>query len=243
MLAKSCNAVKVACHCNDPVSYASVIVALADQPVAIVADGKEFLSAAASIQGSQPVKVSIRARATSSAAKALQAKATGDLLIASGDISLAPDNGVPVITATVVCDAHTDQYLNEVVIVGRIGSDSRLAESGKSVKRSVAVNRYLKASDSDEPVEITDWYGVRAFGFTKQKLEAAGKGALVQVTGVFDQLTNAKQEAFCEIKARSIRVHKGRKAGGNDPASGTTAAGYDQESFLGDADDIAANWS
>ena len=234
----------MACHCNDPVSYASVIVALADQPVAIVADGKEFLSAAASIQGSQPVKVSIRARATSSAAKALQAKATGDLLIASGDISLAPDDGVPVITATVVCDAHADQYLNEVVIVGRIGSDSRLAESGKSVKRSVAVNRYLKASDSDEPVEVTDWYGVRAFGFTKQKLEAASKGSLVQVTGVFDQLTNAKQEAFCEIKARSIRVHKGRRTGGGkDPAEGTTAAGYDQESFLGEADDIASNWS
>jgi single-stranded DNA-binding protein len=232
----------VACPRNDSVSYASVIVALDDQPVATVVDGKEFLSARASIQGAQPVQLHVRTRATSAAAKALQAKAVGDRLIVSGDVSLTPEGTSPVITASVVCDAHPDQYLNEVVIVGRIGSESRIAESGKSAKRSIAVNRYIKKSDSDEPVELTDWYGVRAFGFTKQRLEAADKGALVQVAGTFDQLLNAKQEAFCEIKARSIRVHKGRKGGAPNPASGTAAAGYDQQSFMGSEDDIASDW-
>lgn len=241
MLATAGKAGNLACPHNDSVSYASVIVTLDDQPVPMVVDGKEFIGARASIPGAQPVNLSIRTRATSAAAKALQAKDAGTRIIASGDVALNPEGTEPVITAFVICDAHPDQYLNEVVIVGRIGGSSRVAESGKSTKRSIAVNRYSKAADSDEPVEHTDWYGVRAFGFTKDRLEAADKGALVQVAGTFDQLTNAKQQAFCEIKARSLRIHKGRKGGAPNPASGTAAAGYDQESFMG-SDDIPADW-
>lgn len=222
-------------------SYASVIVALADQPVAAIADGKEFITANATILGAQPVNLAIRAYATSSAAKALQGRSSGDLLIASGEVLLNDSGSAPIITAAVLCSAHNDQYLNEVVIVGRIGSESRIAESGKSAKRSVAVNRYFSDPATQERVEVTDWYGVRAFGYTKDKLESLQKGSLVQVAGAFDQLTNAKQEAFCEIKARSIRVHRSRQNA--NPAAGTSAAGYDQESFQGTPDDIATDWT
>jgi single-stranded DNA-binding protein len=136
----------------------------------------------------------------------------------------------------VICDAHSDQYLNEVVVVGRIGGDVRLAESGKSACRSIAVNRYRKDPDSAEPIEETDWYPIRGFGLNKDKLERCSKGALVQVAGVFSQMTSAKDEAYCEIRARSIRVH--RAGSGGNPAAGTTAVGYDQESFMGSTDPV-----
>jgi single-stranded DNA-binding protein len=222
-------------------SCASLIVALADQPTQQPFDGRELICAHAAIQGSQPVNIALQAIPDTAAGKALLTKQQGALLIVSGALSLIDDGNTPLITASVVCDAHPDQYLNEAMIVGRVGGEVRLAESGKSACRSIAVNRYRKSADSGEPIEETDWYPIRGFGLNKDKLERAGKGALLQVSGIFSQMTSAKDEAYCEIRARHIRVHLSSGGGGGNPAAGTTAAGYEQESFMGSADDIGTN--
>jgi len=216
-------------------SYASLIVALQDQPAKQTLDGRELICARAAIQGSQTVDIALQAIPGTASGDALLTKQQGALLIASGAVSLIDDGNTPLITTSVICDAHPDQDLNEVVVVGRIGGDVRLAESGKSACRSIACNRYRKPSDSDEPIEETDWYPIRGFGLNKDKLERASKGALVQIAGVFSQMTSAKDESYCEIRARNIRIH--RAGTGGNPAAGTTAAGYDQESFMG-SDDV-----
>jgi single-stranded DNA-binding protein len=218
-------------------SYASLIVALADQPAKRSLDGRELIHVLASIQGSQPVSVALQATPGTASGDALLAKSAGALLLASGEIALIDDGNQPLITTRVICDAHPDQYLNEVVIVGNIGGSPRMASSGKSTSRSVAVNRYSRAPDSEELVENTDWFRVRGFGFNLDKLERIGKGALVQVTGSFSQMTSSSDDPYCEIRARTIRIHRSKGGGGN-PAAGTTAVGYDQESYMGSADDI-----
>jgi single-stranded DNA-binding protein len=223
-------------------SYASCVLALADAPATSVIDGREYLTANAAIQGAQPVTVLLRAYPGGSAAKALAAKAAGELLLVSGEVQLNADSTHPVLDASVVCNATDSQYLNEVCIVGRVASDYRATESGKSGKRTVAVNRYRKNPETEEPEELTDWFGVRGFGYNRDKLEAIAKGSLVEVTGCFEQLTNAKKEPYCEIKARAIRVHKSR-GGNRNPAAGTSAAGYDQDAFNGSPDDIADDWN
>lgn len=225
-------------------SYASSIITLSDTPAPATADGKDFLQAHATVRGSEPVNILLRAHANSVAAKALAEKAAGDHLVASGELALdQPDGDLPIITAAVLCNAVDDQYLNEVVIVGRIGSDAKEAESGKSTRRSVAVNRYLRNDDptATEPVEITDWFPIRAYGFVKDRLESIDKGALVEVNGCFVQMTSATGSPYCEVKARYLRVHRGSKGAAN-PAAGTSAAGYDHESFQGQPDEMPTNW-
>jgi single-stranded DNA-binding protein len=221
-------------------SYASLIVAMTDQPTQQSFDGKELICAHATVQGSQPIHIAVQAIPGTAPGDALLAKKQDDLLIVSGAVSLIDDGNTPLVTASVICDAHPDQYLNEVVIVGRLSGETRLAGSGKSACRSIAVNRYRKKSDDAEPVEETDWYPIRGFGHNRDKLERVAKGSLVQVAGIFNQMTNAKDEPYCEIRARNIRVHRSGGSGGN-PAAGTKAAGYDHESFMGSADSIGTN--
>lgn len=219
--------------------YAALVAGLSSPPVATTANGKEFLTAPALIAGPREIGITIRCFATGSAAKALQEKKAGDRIIASGEIQLDPEGSHPIIDATVLGPAHDDQYLNEVVIVGRIGGDARSTE--KSAKRSIAVNRYRRDPDTNEVVEETDWYGVRGFGNLKTKLEGLGNGALVEVSGVFEQLENKDGQAYCEIKARAVKVHRNRK-GGSSPAAGK-ATGYDADDFQGTAEDIATDWN
>jgi single-stranded DNA-binding protein len=222
-------------------SYASLIVALADQPIAGSVDGRELIRARAAVQGSQPVDVALQAIPGSAPGDALLSKQQGNLLIVSGEICLVNDGNTPLITTGVVCDAHGDQYLNEVVVVGHVGGETRVAESGKSASRAIAVNRYRRSPDSEEPIEETDWFRIRGFGYNLEKLERVGVGALLQVSGSLSQMTSAKGDPYCEVRARSIRVHR-NKGGGGNPAAGTTAAGYDQESYMGSPDDMPAKW-
>jgi single-stranded DNA-binding protein len=223
-------------------SYATATVTLTGDLTPGVENGKESFFASAEIPGDPAVRVQLWIPATASALKPLQEAKIGDRLIASGPLSLAEEGNLPRITALVVCPATEDQYISEAVILGRIGSDAKVAESGKSAKRSVAVNRYRRDPATEETVEETDWYPVRAFGFNMQKLEKLGKGALVQVAGTLSQMTSSKGEAYPEVKARSITVHKNRKGGQPDPAKGTAATGYDAEAFMGDASDISLDW-
>jgi len=223
------------------VSYASVLLHLGCAAHERTHNGKAFLAATGSIPGTQPVELTLLAYPDSPAAKALQAKEPGAILIASGEVVLDDDNDAPIITAAVICDGHADQYLNEVIVVGNLGGEARVAESGKSAKRSVAVNRYVVNPATEERTEKTDWYGCRCFGFNKDKLERIPTGSLVMVAGSFNQLTSSDGDLFCEIKARQVRVLKNRQPA--DPGAGTTAAGYDQGTFNGSPDDISTDWN
>jgi single-stranded DNA-binding protein len=223
-------------------SYASLIVALADQPSTTTVDGRELIRARAAVQGSQPVDVALRAIPGSASGDALLSKQQGNLLIVSGEICLVNDGNTPLVTTGVVCDAHDDQYLNEVVVVGHVGGETRAAQSGKSASRAIAVNRYRRSPGSDEPIEETDWFRIRGFGYNLEKLERVNVGALLQVSGSLSQMTSAKGEPYCEVRARSIRIHR-NKGGGGNPAAGTTAAGYDQESYMGNPDDMPPDWN
>lgn len=224
-------------------AYASSIIALGDKPShATDPDGKCYVQASAQIAGPEPVNVLLRAHDGSVAAKALSERDAGNRLIVSGELGLQqPDGDLPIITTAVLCDAAEGQYLNEVVIVGRVGNDAKEAASGKSTRRSLAVNRYSRAGD-DDPVEITDWYLCRAFGFIKKRLEAVDKGSLVEVAGFLSQMTSQEGGLYCEVKLRYLRLHRASKGGGN-VAAGTNAVGYDSESLQGQPDACPSDWS
>lgn len=224
-------------------SYATAVITLSADPAPLEADGRAYLAATATVRGPEPVNLLVRAYENSAAHKALADKRSGDSVIASGEIALdQPDGDMPILTTAMLCNASEDQYLNEVVIVGRIGGDPKEADSGKSTRRSVAVNRYVRSVVEDEPpVEITDWYPVRAFGYVKKRLEEADKGALVEINGFFSQMTNAKGNPYCEVKARSFKLHRGSKGAGN-VAAGTSAVGYDLETLQGSPDDMPTKW-
>lgn len=220
-------------------SYATLVVSLNATPLAATASGREVLSAPVQTVHSDPANLVIRAIAGSNVATAFATKAQGQALIVSGDLILDEDSG-PVLYARMICDAHPDQYLNEVMIVGRIAGEVRVAESGKSCSRSIAVNRFADGK------EITDWFKVRGFGHWKDRLETAPKGALVSVSGFLDQRTNRDGNPYCELKCRALRVHSKPKGGGGvNPAQGTTAVGYAAEDFSGEgeAENMPFNWS
>lgn len=221
-----------------PVSSASLIVSLAAQPVSTNIDGRETIEAFASTVGGDPANVLLRAVATTSTAKLFAGKQAGDIVIIAGDLTLIDEGNTPTVKVRVLCDATKDQYLNEVTIVGRLAGDARAAESAKSASRSLAVNRFNNGK------EITDWYTVRGFGFSKEKLEKAVKGTLVSVTGALEQRTNRNGQTYCEIKARTIRLHgKPKSSAGQHDLSGGKAAGYSHEDFLDSDNDMPSNWN
>jgi single-stranded DNA-binding protein len=236
LLARACKAGSLACAQPLFVSTATLIVALAAHPTGTQAGGKEVLEAFASTVNPDPLSVLLRCPAGSNAAKAFAAKAPGDRLIASGDLILDEAGNLPILYPRVLCDASAEQYLNEVTLVGRIAGEARTTESAKSCSRSLAVNRYVASE------ELTDWYKVRGFGYAKDKLEAAPKGALVAISGALEQRTNRDGQPYCEIKCRSLRIHGRPKGATHNPAAGTSATGYSHEDFSG-PDEMPFNWS
>lgn len=222
-------------------SSASLIVALASSPEVLTSDGREVVQAAATIQGQQPINVVVRSNTKAAVAAALKQCSPGDLIICSGDVVLDQDNNVPIITTHVLCKAHTDQYLNEVTIVGNVGGEPKTTESGKSTKRSVALNRPFRNPGTGEMEERTHWFQVRGYGTTSAKLCDIDKGSLVEVTGSFEQMTNRGGESYCELKIRRLKVV--RKSRKSSPAAGTTAVGYDQDAFSGAGDLDQDDWN
>jgi len=220
------------------VSTATLVVALAAQPVIAQADAKDVLEACAQTTGSEPIHVLLRSKATGSIAEAFSAKQPGSILIVTGDLHLDEQGDTAVIFLRSVCDANTDQYLNEVTVVGRLSGDHKIAESGKSVSRSCAVSRWTGEK------ELTDWFKLRGFGYAKEKLEGAPKGALVCATGSLEQRTNREGRPYTEVKCRNLRVHgRSQVSAGRNPAAGTKAAGYEHEEFSSDAADMPFHWS
>lgn len=208
-------------------STATLVVALAAAPVGAQVDGREALEAFAATVGRDPVNVLLRCTANSAVAKAFAVKQPGDVLLASGSLTLDDDNNVPQLAAFVLCDATRDQYVNEVTLVGRLTNEPKVSESGKSATRTLAVNRFV----ADK--EHTDWFKLRGYGAAKDRLEKAGKGALVSINGTLEQRTNREGNPYCEIKVRVLRLHSNSKSGGasSGPAAGSTAVGYAHEDF------------
>ena len=184
----------------------------------------------------------IRARKSTKVAEAFATKKAQDLVIVEGELILDADRSSAILYASSVCDGHANQFLNNVTIVGRLSGKARTTESGKSASRSVAVNRYTKKDGQEKPEQLTDWFQVRGYGYSMQRLIDVPKGSLVEVNGMLTQLTSAKGEGYVEIKCRKLKVHQGSKAT-NDPAAGTTASGYDHSAFTGESDHMPPDWS
>lgn len=227
------------CVPQRPVSYATLVARLTADPAAKTANGKEVLECTAQTVHSDPASLLVRVIAGTNVASAFATKTNEQILIVSGDLIL-DENQLPILYARVICDAHPDQFLNEVTIVGRIAGEAKVTESGKSASRSLAVNRYVDGK------ELTDWFKIRGFGYWRDRLEAAPKGALVSVAGFLDQRNTREGGSYCEVKVRALRLHSKSKAkggGSSNPAEGTTAAGYASEDFSGeDAESMPFNW-
>jgi single-stranded DNA-binding protein len=207
------------------VSTASLICRLVSDPASGDVNGREILESRAQTAGPEPCSILLRTIAGSRTAALHTTFQEGAYLIASGDLILLENQ--PILYCTILCHATDDQYLNEVTLVGRIAGDPKVTESGKSVSRSIAVNRYVNKQ------EETDWFKVRGYGdFMISKLTDIHKGSLVSAIGCLEQRTNREKQAYCEVKLRSIRVHKSKKDS-SDPGANVAAAGYSRDDFTG----------
>lgn len=211
-------------------SSATLIVSLAAPPASTTVHGKEVLEAYAVTAHRDAVHVLLRCNATTAVGQIFAAKPAEALVIVSGELSLTDEGNTAVVQVRSLCDAAPEQYLNEVVLVGRLAGEPKASESAKSCSRSLAVHRVIRGE------ELTDWYKLRGYGFAKDRLEATSKGALVSITGLLEQRTNRDGTPYCEVKVRSLKVHnnpKGNGSSGYNPAAGTKAVGYSHEDFTG----------
>ena len=230
------------------------MLALGAAPVSYIRDGVEVLEACAQIPSradKDPSPVLVRARKGTKLADSFASKKADDLIIAEGELVLEKEtegllqHGRAVLIVTSICDGYPNQYVNNVVITGRTIKEAKQAET--SASRTVVVNRYVKKRDQEKPEEVPDWFRVRGFNFegrgTGKRLTDIPKGALVEITGILTHEVTHKKERYVVIKIRKIKVLAKSKAGGNnDPASGTSAAGYDHEAFTGDSE-MPDNWN
>lgn len=218
-------------------STATLVVALAAQPADTVAHGKQVLEVFASTNGKDQVPVLLRCVAGSKTAEAMKPKAAGQTMIVAGDLLL--ENSQPVLFIRTLCDVPADAYVNEVTITGRLAKEARVAESNKSASRSVAVNRWSNGE------EVTDWFNVRGYGYTMERLVALPVGSLVAIEGSLDLRTNRDGQPYAEIKGRSIRTFERGKGGKGvtNLAAGTKGIGYEQSDFEGSADSMPLDWA
>ena len=149
------------------------------------------------------------------------------------------DNGKssPIISPSIICKAVDEQYLNEVVVVGRFSSKSR--QTDKTTVRPLAQSRAVRKGDEWE--ELTDWFPIRGYGSNNggksimDRLHAADKGALAEVCGSLSQMTSKQGEPFIEVRARKLKLHGKSKAGlssSSNPAKGKDVVGYEQEAYM-----------
>ncbi len=223
---------------SSPLAYVTIAVALAAVPAVSLHNEKEYWECTANSTALEPVNLIIRFSNGYKLAKVFATKQKGDRIIVSGEISLEDKpNTIPVVTGSMFCDAHDNQFVNEVVLVGRLAKEGRLTDSQKSASRSLAVNRYPKGE------ETTDWYRLRGFGYTKDKLLKAPKGSLVSAHGILEQRRSREGNTYIEVKCRDMKVHSKAKGGGSAAPAGSSAMGYDQEDFEKASDnDMPFTW-
>lgn len=211
-------------------STATLVVALAAHPAETVMHGKQVLEVFASTNGKDQVPVLLRCLSGSKTAEAMKPKSAGQSLIVAGDLLL--ENSQPVLFVRTLCDVPSTAYVNEVTITGRLAREARIAESNKSASRSIAVNRWSNGE------ELTDWFNIRGYGYTMERMVALPVGSLVQLEGSLDLRTNRDGQPYAEIKARSIHTFERGKGGrgSSNLAEGTQAIGYEQADFEGSPD-------
>jgi single-stranded DNA-binding protein len=237
VLAISRSLASLACALPLFVSTATLVVALAAQPVDTTAADKQVLEVFAQTNGKDQVSVLLRCGATSSAADGLKAKQPGNYLIISGDLTL--ENNQPVVFLRSFCEVPADVYINEVTVVGRLVGEAKVADSNKSARRSIAVSRWSNGE------ETTDWFTVRGYGYQMDKLLSAPKGSLVAITGSIEQRTNRDGQPYAELKGRNIRVYERGRGDATAPnmAAGTKAYGYEHKDFDSPLESMPGDWS
>lgn len=219
-------------------AYASLTLRLGAPAVPTVFEGIEIIEAAAQTTTGEPAPVILRARSGAAVSKALAERQTDDLVIVNGDLALDQEGGIAVLNLRTLCVAYPDQFLNDVVLVGRLSGNFKVAE--KSVSTSLATDRFVNR----EPV--TDWFRIRFYGGQADRLQTVPKGSLLTCCGMLDSRTNKEGNPYPEIKGRTFRVirkGKGSSAGTPNPAAGTAAVGYDQADFeQDDENSFPMNW-
>lgn len=213
-------------------SRATLVCTLDEQPHIISIADVPYAWAAARIPSNEPITVNLFSAQETAAGQWLMDKAPGATLLVSGALSLDPDSGVPQLYVQVACIATPEQFINELVLVGRLSGDVR--EAPKSISRSLAVNGFNRSTR--EP--FTEWYTFRGFGGLKERLAGATKGSLCSVAGSLQQRENRESKTYYEVTARSFQVHrKGGSSGSGNYSSapaGKDAVGYAQSDFGAD---------
>ena len=209
---------------------------MAAAPAQTVAFGKEVWECFAETISPEPAQLVLRMATGTKKGTAFSAKQSGNRLIVSGDLILNDPSNTTVLWAQSFCDAHDDQFINEVIVVGRLSTEAKVSDSNKSAARSLAVNRY------NGKEEITDWFRLRGYGFSMEKLVSAPKGSLVSAHGCLEQKSNKAGDPYMEIKCRTVKVHSKGKGSAPNPAQGTSASGYDQEDFES-SNEMPFDWS
>jgi single-stranded DNA-binding protein len=213
-------------------SYATFCLEIKTAPIACTPNGVEVLEAeTVTPQTDQPVNIISRVSTKAeSMCRNFGQKKPGDLLIAGGELMLHESTKLPIFEIKTLCDGFKDQFLSEVVLVGRLSGTVNKSKSAKSARTGLAVNRW----DYFQKKEITDWFNIRGFGYWADKFEKLEKGCLCEVHGLLTQ-SQGEKGAYLEIKVRSIKsLLKAKGQGGSpDPAAGTSAAGYGNEAFDG----------
>lgn len=224
-------------------SYCTFSVALAAPPTTVNVDGREVLEAFASINSQRdPVSVLLRVPCGTKIGSAFSSKEVGHRLIITGELHLASEKyQAPVVKPHSFCDATDSQYVNEVVVIGRLSEKSYVSQSGKSVSRSLAVNRYVSKDN-----QVTDWFNLRGFSYAKDRLEAASKGALCSIHGSLYQDSSDKG-LYTGVNVRRMTCHQNSKVGkgGSNPAEGTSAVGYAPSDFNVPQDEspLSSDWN
>lgn len=214
------------------------MVSVGAAPTPTTTGGVESLELIAQVPDpNDPVNIVVRTKAGSRQAELLATKTAGDLLILSGLLYL--EDSQPVVTPQVICTATSEQYLNEIVLVGNLAKPGRQTE--KTSLRSLGQSRHVRKADGWE--EATDWFLIRGFASSnggssiKDRLNDAPKGSLVEVAGTLAQRKSQSGESYVEIKARKLKVHKKGKGSAPNPAEGKPGVvGYEADAFTEDDD-------
>lgn len=215
-------------------SRATLVVEVSQDATETLIAGQPYASVAAQVPAPEPVPVTLLASQASPAGQWLAQRKTGESILISGALALEPDTGVPQVFVQVATEATPNQYLCEVVLVGRLSGDVR--EAPKSVSRSLAVNGF----DRDKKEPTTDWYQFRGYNSLKERLAKAEKGSLCSVAGSLGCRTNKEGNPYYEVTARSFQVHRKGGQGTYNPAAGKNAVGYAQADF---SDDMPSDWN
>lgn len=131
-------------------------------------------------------------------------------------------------------------YLNQIEIIGRLGHDAELFQGLRPrLRMSVCTSKRIKRKDGGDPIDVSDWHNVTAWGKLAEIVGRFGikKGAQVYVKGELHikKWTDDQNvtRSGAEIDASDIQVLENRKAqeeagpGERNPEPADTGDGSD----------------